>query len=71
MNMNAMTKESEFKRLKKIERLAWEAVKPNPPKVHQEAMAALREALMEDANKPNQDLRRSAVTQRIIEKHRE
>jgi hypothetical protein len=69
--MNAMTKESEFRRLKRIERLAWEAVKPNPPKAHQEALAALREALMEGANKTGQDLRRSAVTQRIIEKHRE
>jgi hypothetical protein len=66
-----MMKESELKRLKRIERLAWEAVKPNPPKVHQEAMAALREALMEDSSIPGRDLRRSAVTQRIIEKHRE
>ncbi|MBN1653928.1 MAG: hypothetical protein JXA30_09145 [Deltaproteobacteria bacterium] len=64
-------KESELERLKRIENLAWEAVKPNPPKVHQQALAALRDALMEGSCRNGQDLRRSAVTQRIIEKHDE
>ena len=35
-------RESELERLKRIEKLAWEAVKPNPPKVHQQALCALR-----------------------------
>ncbi len=64
-------KESELERLKRIEKLAWEAVKPNPPKVHQQALCALRDALMEGSPPPGQDLRRSAVTQRIIEKQDE
>jgi hypothetical protein len=64
-------KESELERLKRIEKLAWEAVKPNPPKVHQQALSALRDALMEGSSLPGQDVRRSAVTQRIIEKQDE
>ena len=56
----------ELERLRKIERLAREATKPNPPEKHQLALAALRKALDEQDPAAEQDTARGAVTQQIF-----
>jgi hypothetical protein len=61
--------EHEIERLLRIERLAREAVRPNPPDKHREALAALRKALADGPPPPEKEARRAAVTQRLI--HRE
>jgi hypothetical protein len=59
---------AELERLRRIEQLAREAVKPNPPEKHHEALAALRKALT-DADPPSdRDVSRGAVTQQIFPK---
>ncbi len=59
---------SELDRLRKIEKLAREAVSPNPPDKHQQALAALRKALDEQPAPFDRDAHRRAVTQPIIPK---
>jgi hypothetical protein len=62
-----MADDKELKRLRKIEKLAWEAVKPASPKAHQIALAVLHEALLNKDAFVFKDVRRGAVTLRIIE----
>lgn len=59
--------ELELERLRKIEKLAWDAVKKTSPQLHEAALAALKAALAENASLTAQELRKGAVTLRIIE----
>ena len=63
--------DNELERLRKIERLAREVVKPNTSQAHQAALEALREAILEINALSQQELRRGAVTMRIIEPNKE
>jgi hypothetical protein len=62
-----MAKDRELERLKLIEKLAWEVVKPGSPDEHQAALVALHEALLNKDSFTDRDVRRGAVTLRIIE----
>ena len=66
--MTASISESELERLRQIEKLAREAVRPNPPEKHREALTALREFLARQESYSEQDVRRGAVTQQIVPK---
>ena len=57
---------SELERLRRIEKLAREAVAPNSPEEHQQALNALRKALDEQPAAFDRDAHRGAITQRII-----
>jgi hypothetical protein len=62
-----MIDERELARLRQIEKLAWEVVKPASPGEHQAALAALHEALLNKGAFMQRDARRGAVTLRIID----
>ncbi len=58
----------ELERLRKIEKLAWEVIKPKSERAHEAAMDALRRELLKGHPLAAKDLRRGAVTVRIVEK---
>lgn len=62
-----MVDEKELDRLRQIEKLAWEVVKPASLEAHEDALAALHEALLNKNAFVLQDVRRGAVTLRIEE----
>lgn len=62
-----MIDERELARLRRIEKLAWEAIKPASVEAHQTALAALHEALLNKDAFVQRDYRRGAVTLRIVE----
>ena len=61
-----MIDETELGRLRLIEKLAWEVVKPALPQEHQKALMALHEVLLNRGAFKQADVRRGAVTMRII-----
>jgi hypothetical protein len=63
-----MIDETELGRLRQIEKLAWEVVKPALPQEHQEALTALHEALLNENGFRQGDVRRRAITMRIIDR---
>ena len=62
-----MVDERELGRLRQIEKLAWEVIKPASPQTHHAALEALHEALLNKDAFAQRDIRRGAVTLRIIE----